>query len=139
MEVEINFWAVLLATASSMVVGSFWYARSVFGNYWIKVAKVDAKQLNSKSVTPLILALVMGFITAYVLAHISFLSNEFFEHSFLKDALTTAFWLWAGLTAARLVVHDSFEGRPKGLTLLNIGHEFVTIMIMGLIIGLMKP
>jgi len=37
---EINYWAVLLATASSMVVGSIWYAPKVFGTRWSKLANV---------------------------------------------------------------------------------------------------
>ena len=32
MDVEVNYLAVLLAAASSMVVGSIWYAKPVFGN-----------------------------------------------------------------------------------------------------------
>jgi hypothetical protein len=139
MEVQINIWAVLLATASSMAVGAFWYARPVFGNVWIKAAKVDPKKMESGSARALILTVIMSFLTAYVIAHVAFLSNQFFGHSFIKDALTTAFWLWLGLTAARLVVHDLFEGRPTVLTLLNVVHEFVTIMIMAFIIGAMKP
>jgi hypothetical protein len=51
--------------------------------------------------------------------------------------LTTALWTWAGLTAARFITHDAFEGRPFKLTFLNIAHEFVTFMLMGLVIGLM--
>jgi hypothetical protein len=54
----------------------------------------------------------------------------------LQDTLTTAFWLWLGFTAARFATHDAFEGRPHKLTLLNLGNEFVTIMLMSLIIGL---
>ena len=38
---EINYWAVLLATASSMVVGSIWYTPKVFGTRWAKLANVD--------------------------------------------------------------------------------------------------
>jgi hypothetical protein len=65
------------------------------------------------------------------------LSNQYFGHSYLQDAVNTAFWLWLGFTAARFVTHDAFEGRPVKLTVLNAAHEFVTIMVMGLIIGLM--
>ena len=36
----------------------------------------------------------------------------------------------------RQITHDAFEGRPVKLTVLNIGNEFVTIMVMGLVIGL---
>ena len=38
---EINYWAVLIATASSMVVGSIWYTPKVFGTRWSKLANVD--------------------------------------------------------------------------------------------------
>ena len=35
---EINYWAVLVATASSMVVGSIWYSRRVFGTRYAVLA-----------------------------------------------------------------------------------------------------
>ena len=33
---EINYWAVIFATLSSMLVGSVWYTPKVFGNYWMR-------------------------------------------------------------------------------------------------------
>ena len=137
MEVEINLVAVVLAMLSSMVVGSIWYARAVFGKKWAKLAKVDTSKMNgSDAWKPMVTTLVVSLITAYVLAHVAYLSNQFFGNSFLQDTLTTAFWLWLGLTAARFVTHDAFEGRPMELTALNLGNEFVTLMVMGLVIGL---
>ena len=35
---------------------------------------------------------VVSLLTAYVLAHVTYLSIQFFGNSFLQDALTTAFW-----------------------------------------------
>jgi hypothetical protein len=135
MDVQVNYLAVFLAMASSMVVGSVWYARPVFGNLWIKLAKVDMSKTGS-AVKPILATAVVSLITAYVLAHVAFLSNQYFGNSFLQDSLSTAFWLWLGFTAARFITHDAFEGRPVKLTALNLGNEFVTIMVMGLIIGL---
>ncbi len=134
--VDVNYVAVVAAMLSSMVVGSVWYARSVFGNLWIKLAKVDMKKQGAPVWVPIVVTAVVSLITAYVLAHVAFLSHDYFGNSFLQDSLTTAFWLWLGFTAARFVTHDAFEGRPWKLTLLNASHEFVTIMLMGLIIGL---
>jgi hypothetical protein len=138
MNVEVNWLAVLLATVSTMVVGSIWYMPGVLGKTWAKLARVD---LNKKQgmAGPLVGAFIASLVTAYVLAHVSYLSNKFFGHSFLQDALSTGFWLWLGFVAARIFVHDSFEGRPAKLTLINAAHEFVTIMVMALIIGLIKP
>lgn len=139
MEVQVNWWAILLATASTMVVGSIWYMPKVFGNAWMKLAKIDKKKMEKTGMMPILITTVVSFITAYVLAHVAFLSNHFFQNSFLQDSLTTAFWLWLGLVAARIITHDSFEGRPKRLTLLTIGHELVTLLVMGLIIGWLQP
>lgn len=136
MDVEVNFLAVLLAVISAMVVGSIWYARPVFGNTWIKLAKIDMKKDGGNVSKPIIISVVVSLFTAYVLAHVTYLSNQFFGNSYLQDALTTAFWMWLGFTAARIVTHDAFEGRPSKLTAITLGNEFVTLMLMGLVIGL---
>lgn len=139
MEVAINWWAVILATTSSMVVGFVWYAKGTFGTSWGKMVGLTPKQMEKGSKWAIPVTIVVSFITAFVLAHVTFLSNQYFGNSFLQDALSTAFWLWLGLTAARFITHDQFEQRPLKLTVLNIAHEFVTLMVMALIIGWLKP
>lgn len=139
MEVQVNIWAVLLAMVSSMVIGSVWYAKGVFGTRWAKLVKLDDKKMQAGAGKAIAITIVVSTITAYVLAHVTFLSNSFFGNSFLQDALMTGFWLWLGFVAARFITHDAFEQRPTELTLMNIVHELITIEVMALIIGLMKP
>lgn len=136
MEVQVNMLAVLLAMVSSMVVGMVWYSKSVFGKEWMKMVGMTEKKAQAGSGKAIAITVVVSFITAYVLAHVAYLSNSFFKHDFLQDALTTAFWLWLGFTAARIITHDAFEQRPTKLTVMTVSHEFVTLMVMGLIIGL---
>lgn len=135
MEVEINWLGVGAAIVAAMIVGSVWYARPVFGNMWFKVAKVDEKKIQQGMPRAMIAAVLMSAVTAYVLAHVTYLSSSFFGVSYLNAALTTAFWLWLGLVATRFIVHDAFEQRPPKLTYLNIGNELVTLLAMGLAIG----
>lgn len=139
MNVEINALAVFLAAASSMVVGAIWYSKSVFGTVWGKLAgvKMDRAPKASEMAWLMGTTFIASLVLAYVLAHVAYLSNQFFHNSFMHDALSTGFWLWLGLVVTRLYVHDAFEGRRKKLTFLNISHEFVTIMVMALIIGSM--
>lgn len=140
MDVQVNMLAVILATLSSMVVGAIWYNRNVFGKTWIQLANLDKHKLDKANPKALLLTVVVSFLTAYVLAHVTYLSHAFFGHqSFLSDAIATAFWLWLGLTAARMITHNAFEGRPAKFTVLEVSHEFVTLMVMALIIGLLKP
>lgn len=136
MSVEINWLAIILATISTMVVGSIWYTPKVFGNKWMQLAKVKPSGKASDAAGAMAVTVLVSFITAYVLAHVIFLAHNFFDNSFLQDALSTAFWVWLGFTASRFITHDAFEMRPKALTFLNIAHEFVTFMVMGLIMGL---
>ena len=65
----------------------------------------------------------------------AFISLNFYGGSFFVNSLVTGIILWAGFTAARFITHDAFDGRPTGLTVLNVAHEFVTIVVMALIIG----
>ena len=133
---EINIWAVLLATLSSMVVGSVWYTPKVFGSYWMRVAKVSPSGDAKDAVKPILITLVVSFVSALVLAGSAAISQHFYGGNFLANTLITAVILWAGFTAARFITHDAFEGRPAGLTILNCAHELVTLVVMGLIIGL---
>lgn len=141
MDVEVNYLAVFLAAASSMVVGSIWYAPSVFGKTWAKLAKVDMNRKVSSSEMTVLMGgtFLLSLLTAYVLAHVSYLSNSFFQHSFFQDAVTTAFWVWLGFVATRILTHNIFEQRPGKLNLLALGNELVTIMLMGVIIGWLHP
>ena len=135
MNVEINWVGVGVATLASMIVGSFWYARGVFGASWMKLVKLDEKKAKAAMPMTMLVAVITSFLTAYILAHITYLSFVFFEVSFTSAALTTAFWLWLGLVAARFIVHDAFEQRDMKLTAMNIGNELVTLLAMGLAIG----
>lgn len=138
MSVEVNYLAVFLAMVSSMVVGAVWYSKAVFGASWMKMVKLDEKTMQKDAAKAISVTIVVSFLTAFVLAHMSYLAHRFYGNSFLQDSLTTAFWLWLGFTAARFITHDAFERRRKKLTLINIAHELVTLEVMALIIGLMK-
>ena len=132
---DINYIAVILATLSSMLVGTVWYTPKVFGNYWMKAANVTPSGNSKDAVRPIVVTVIVSFITAWVLAGAAFISFDFYGGSFFVNALVTGIVLWGGFTAARFITHDQFDGRPTGLTVLNVAHEFVTIVIMAIIIG----
>ena len=133
---DINIWAVLLATLSTLVVGSIWYTKRVFGTYWMRAANVDEEAAAQRGAWPILVTVVVSFITAWVLAGAISIAHEFYDGTYLIDALVTGTLLWAGFTAARMITHDAFEGRPAGLTTVNLAHELVTVLVMALIIGL---
>lgn len=139
MDLQINWLAVLLATLASMVVGSVWYAPPVFGRVWMRLIGKSQRDMQRNGWLPVIYAVIASAMTAFVLAHFTYLADNYYfgSYSYLSTALITAFWVWLGFAAMRFWTHDSFEGRPLKLTLLNAAHELTTFMAMGLVIGLM--
>jgi hypothetical protein len=119
-----------------MVVGTIWYSKRAFGTYWMKAVGHDEESMRTGSAAPIIVTVIVSFITAWVLAGAAAIAQAFYGGSFLSNTLLTALILWAGFTAARMVTHDAFDRRPWGLTALNLAHELVTVLIMALIIGL---
>jgi len=143
MTVDINIWGVLLAAASSMVVGSLWYMPAGFGKAWMKMTGVKMDKMRGTTPGDMIwiygTVFVASLVTAYILAAVTFLAQQFTGDSYMQDALSVGLWLWLGFTAARLYVHDTFEMRRKKLTLLNAGHELLTVLVMALILGWLHP
>ena len=111
----------------------------MFGTRWAKLANVDMDRPGASAVLPIVVTVFVSFVTAWVLAGATAIAWHFYGGGFLWTAIATAVALWAGFTAARFITHDAFEGRPSSLTVLNIAHELVTVLIMAVIIGVWPP
>lgn len=135
MDVQISWLGVVLATVSSMVVGSIWYAKPVFGKKWQKLVGLTDKNMETGDMKAIGITVVVSLITAYVLAHMTYLAFVFYDTSHMSAALMTAFLAWLGFTAARIVTHDAFEQRDSKLTMMNIVHELVTLVVMAVVLG----
>lgn len=136
---EINYWSVILATVSTMIVGSIWYAPKVFGTRWARLAGVDMDRPAATATVAIVVTVFVSFASAWVLAGATSIAWHFYEGSYLWVAIVTGILLWAGFTASRFITHDAFEGRPSSLTVMNIGHELVTVLVMAVIIGVWPP
>lgn len=138
MSAEVNWIAIILAAISTMIVGSIWYGPA-FGKIWTRLANVkkDPNFTAQKATLLYIRAFLASLLTAIVLAYVIVVVHKNSSDSYFVDAIFVGLLLWAGFTAARMFMHDSFEGRPTQLTALNAAHELVTIVIMSGIIGLL--
>lgn len=137
MQPEISYLAVLLAAASTMVVGSVWYSPKVFGDSWMKMVGLNEKKAQKGATQAIVITIIVSLITAFVLAHMVQFAHHFYDGNYFATAVTTSLWAWLGFTAARFITHDAFEQRRKKLTLMNVSHELVTFLVMGVVIGLL--
>ena len=73
---------------------------------------------------------------ATVLAFFTYLYSYFFLGSYFINAVSTALLIWFGFQGLRVLQRDAFNQRRKKESLIHIGNDLVTIIVMGVIIGL---
>ena len=134
MQVHINFIAVIVATVAAMVIGYIWYHPKVLGATWLKFAKINPKK--GDMAWSMTIAAVSALVMATVLAFFSYLYSYFFLGSFLMNAVTTALLVWFGFQGLRVLQRDAFNQRRKKESIIHVANDLVTIMVMGVIIGL---
>lgn len=126
---EINWLAVILAAASSFVLGGAWYG-ALFGDAWLKAAGLTKAQAMASNK-----ALIFG--GSFVLSLIASATFAMFLGPNI-DAMTGALYgLCAGLCwgAASYGISYLFEMRPLSLWLINGGYHTLQFTLIGLILG----
>ena len=139
MSVDINLWGVLLGGVSSMVIGMVYYSDSVLGKDWKRLGKIDTKRFEKEMPRVMPLLFAAALVAAYVVAYVTFLYQDFFRTSWLAAGVVTSLILWLGVAATTLVVHESVDQRPSGLTYISLGNRLLSLLAMGLIIGWLHP
>lgn len=135
MDIEINWFAVALATVVGMVAAGTWYTDATFGKVWRRLTGVTVKDSQKAGKTPMILVLIANIITALMLAVAISISSVFFENSSVWLALLVGFAMWLTFSATTLITHNAFEQKPAKLTAINNGFQLVLFLSMSLVIG----
>lgn len=137
--IEVNYLALILAVVISMVLGFLWYSSALFGKPWMKrmghtpeSIKKDQSQMGKWYLVSAVAALV----TAYVLSHVMSLSENFYNYTPVMSGLSSAFWMWLGFIAPVQLTDVLFGKRDWTLYAINTGYQLVSILLMGLVIGL---
>jgi hypothetical protein len=139
MDVQVNYLAVLLAGLSSMVIGTLYYADWAFGKQWKKLSGINVKEFEKKMPKLMPLMFLAALLTAYIVAHVMYLSQAFYGYSWLSTGITTALWLWLGISATTLFIHETMDLEPSKQTAISIGNRFLSLLAMGLILGWLHP
>ena len=125
-DVNINIWAVLVAAVVNMVVGAFWYSKSMFGKEWAKLVGRKLEEMGSGG-KGYAIAMAGALVQAYVLAHFV----QYAGATSFWGGLVTGAWLWLGFIAVVIAVNMVFEGRSWVLWKINAGYFLVVLLING--------
>lgn len=136
-DVILNYWAVLVATVVSFVIGFLWYG-PLFGKIWAKEMGISEKEMNApkKGMWKMMIANFVGtLITVYVLAH--FL--VFLEAKTAIDAIQLGFWIWLGFFLTTTMLGGIlWEKKSFTLFWINAIYWLVILDVASLILILWK-
>lgn len=127
---ELNYLAILAATAISFGLGGLWYSPALIGKAWMRetgITEESARHRNRAKIFAL--AILATLIMAFNLA--AFLGPE----RTLATGTLYGFLAGAGWVAMAFAVNDLFEGRSLKLFAINAGYQVVSFTLMGALIG----
>lgn len=130
---DLNYWAILVAALSTFLIGGLWYSPAVFGKAWMKENGFTEDDLKKGNMAKIFgLAFFLGLIAAINLA--MFMGPE-------SDPTMGALWGFLagfGWVATFVGTHYLFERKSIKLFLINAGYSVVALTVMGVIIAAWK-
>ena len=129
---SVNYLAVLVCGVAYMALGALWYSPAVFGKVWMRgIGKTEAQlKADFKSISYL-WAFIGSLIAAYGIARVL----AMFDAPTLADGVKLGLVAGVCFVGASFFINDTFDARPRSLTIVNILYHIVGFIVIGLIIG----
>ena len=128
----INFFAVVVATIFSFVLGGYWYYEKTFGARWMKQVGLKKKNLENANMTGVFsAAIVLIFIQALLL---SLVMGEL-GIATLTDGLLFGALVGAGFGSTTIAVQYLYAQRSLELFAIDAGYITLQFIVMATVIG----
>ena len=127
--VDLNWWAILVATAVAFVLGGIWYG-PVFGKAWLAAMGKAAEDLEP-SPTPFIISFFTALLTCIVLAALMASLGV----ATLGGGLAVGALVGVGFIATAMASDTAFCGWGMPLFLIQSGYRVLYSILMGGILG----
>jgi hypothetical protein len=155
---EMNFYAILVAAASTLVVGAVWYSPMLFANAWMKESGLTEEQLKKGNmlkifgltfIFSIMIAMIMQVLTIHQFGAIGMVGgdptkalpsyNAFmadygtvfrtFKHGALHGFMTGLFF-----ALPLIAINGLFERKSWKYIFIHAGYWIVSLTIMGAIV-----
>ena len=155
---EMNFIAVLVAAASTLVVGAVWYSPMLFANVWMKESGLTEEQLKKGNmlkifgltfIFSIMIAMIMQILTIHQFGPLGMIGGDPTQalpsfNAFMSD-YGTAFRTFkhgalhgfmSGLFLAfpLIAINGLFEHKSWKYIFINAGYWIISMTIMGAIV-----
>lgn len=139
MSIPINWWAVIISTIVSVVLGSLWFG-PIFGAAWMKtvgISKPDVitPEIKKKMTRSYIFVIIGSFIMNFSLLYSVVFGMAYLHVSGVSAGLQAGFWNWLGFIAPVTVGSVIWESRPWKYWLITAGYYLVLLLINGAILS----
>jgi hypothetical protein len=128
-----NWIAIVVAAASSFLLGGLWYSNALFGAVWNREAGRDPKAAEGRHP-----ARVFGPAIAFALVAAIAYAWLVPPPSDAAQAALQGLAVGAGLVAASFGINYSFATRSNTLLLVDGGYHTLQFLLYGLVIGLWR-
>lgn len=135
----INYWAIVVSTIISVVLGFLWYG-PIFGKTWMALSGINKDDCNGnekkKDMWKSTIFMIVGsLITSYVLLH-SLVYGSAYTHVYgIKAGLMVGFWNWLGFIAPVTIGVVLWERKSWKLWFLNAGYYLANLLIIGMVLS----
>ncbi len=129
-EIQIDWFAILIAAVLYMIIGMVWYSKLLFGPLWMKLSGIkDSDRVENKIhiVWSGVVALVMAYFIAYFQAYLGVTT--------VSDGMYVGFCFWLGFVATTQISAVIWGKMPFQLFLIHTGSKLLSFLVMGGIIG----
>lgn len=131
--VRLNWLAVLVIVIVHFALGAAWY--SVLAEPWMAALGKSADDFANGSPAIYLLPIAASVLNTFLLALIMGLAGEYTVSGGVKWGLL----LFVGLVFPFSLVHDTFSTFPFMLTLINTGNQLVSLLLAGVVLGVLRP
>lgn len=130
--ISMNYLAISVAAVAYMGLGALWFLPVLFGNAWLKgTGRTKEQAMADHSPLNYVIGIVTAFVSSYGIARIMYWTNG----GEIADGIKIGLFVGICFAFMAILVNDSFENRPKGLTIINSLYHICGMVIAGVIIG----
>lgn len=142
MDIELNYWAILLSVLATIVIGSLWYG-PLFGKQWMRIVGIEkpehfTKAMKNAMLRSYAIQTLASLAMVFVLANVLFFVREEFGAEGAIAGITAAIWMWLGFVLPVSLGPVLWENRPWKYWFITAGYYLVTLSVVGVILAVWR-
>ncbi|HYD35733.1 MAG TPA: DUF1761 domain-containing protein [Vitreimonas sp.] len=127
-----------VAALASFTVGMVWYSPVLFGNMWMKLMKVTAKDMAKAKARGMAGIMGSSFAATLLQALILVWFSQTFLMGGVRPTAMFAFLAWLGFIVPTQITQVIYENKSWSLFFLSTGYQVAQLLAMAVVIGMMR-